>query len=62
MHKICLEVKDEQELRQLSATLTENNIKHKLWIEMPENIPTALALKVCLSSLHDLISPITSLP
>ena len=62
MHKICLEVKDEQELRQLSATLTENNIKHKLWIEMPENIPTALALKVCLSSLHDLISLITSLP
>lgn len=35
----------ENELRKLSADLVTNDIKHKLWIEQPENIATCIALK-----------------
>lgn len=45
MHKIVLEVKDEESLTQLAKRLTEDNIGHKLWIEQPENFPTCLATK-----------------
>ncbi|KAL5290554.1 PTRHD1 family protein [Megaselia abdita] len=45
MHKVCLEAKDETELVKISEKLKENDIKFKLWIEQPENIPTCLAVK-----------------
>ncbi|KAK8789857.1 hypothetical protein WA158_006637 [Blastocystis sp. Blastoise] len=45
MHKILLQVSNEDELRSISKLLSDNKICHKLWIEQPENIPTALAIK-----------------
>ncbi|XP_063701679.1 putative peptidyl-tRNA hydrolase PTRHD1 [Culicoides brevitarsis] len=45
MHKVVLEAPDEQSLTKLAQTLTENDIKHKLWVEQPENYPTCIALK-----------------
>jgi peptidyl-tRNA hydrolase len=45
MHKIVVAVPNEQELTLLADTLDKNNIKHKLWIEQPENFPTCLAIK-----------------
>jgi peptidyl-tRNA hydrolase len=39
------QAKDEEQLKKLSKTFEENEIKHKLWIEMPENTPTCVALK-----------------
>ncbi|XP_046675106.1 putative peptidyl-tRNA hydrolase PTRHD1 [Homalodisca vitripennis] len=45
MHKIILEVPDEESLKKLSEKLDENAISHKLWIEQPENIATCLAVK-----------------
>ncbi|XP_030747998.1 putative peptidyl-tRNA hydrolase PTRHD1 [Sitophilus oryzae] len=45
MHKVVLEAPDEQSLIHLKTKLEENAIKHKLWIEQPENIPTCLAVK-----------------
>lgn len=45
MHKITLEAPSREILEELSTSL--NNAKpaivHKLWIELPESIPTALA-------------------
>lgn len=45
MHKVVLEAKNEQELVSVKDKLVENNIKHKLWVEQPENIPTCLVCK-----------------
>lgn len=45
MHKVVLEATDESSLNKLRDTLNENDIKHKLWIEQPENIPTCLVAK-----------------
>ena len=45
MHKVTLEVPDEPALRELSATLETAGIAHKLWVEMPESVATALATK-----------------
>merc|ERR1712223_27536 len=45
MHKIVLEVKDENELKKIDDKLTEGTIDHKLWIEQPENFPTCLAVR-----------------
>lgn len=45
MHKIVLESPNEQSLINLKTKLEENSIKHKLWIEQPENIPTCLAVR-----------------
>ena len=45
MHKVILEVKDEAAILALAETLKQANIDHYLWNELPENIPTALALK-----------------
>lgn len=36
---------DEESLKTLSENLTEESIKHKLWVEQPENIVTCLAIK-----------------
>ena len=45
MHKVVKECKGEPQLKTLAEKLTAEGIAHKLWIEMPENIPTAIALK-----------------
>lgn len=58
MHKIVLQTSDKMNLTQLSEKLTEAETKfreegsqdeegfpeHYLWIELPENIPTCLAM------------------
>ncbi len=43
--QVVLEVKGESQLRFLSQKLEEAGVKHKLWIEQPENYPTCLATK-----------------
>ena len=46
MHKIILGIDgNEKELIELTELLKQNSIEHYLWIEQPENIPTALAVK-----------------
>ncbi|KAF5286662.1 hypothetical protein FQR65_LT12493, partial [Abscondita terminalis] len=45
MHKVVLEINNESSLNNLKDNLIENQIKHKLWIEQPENIPTCLVTK-----------------
>jgi len=45
MTKVVLEAKGEAQLRNLAQKLTEAGVKHKLWIEQPENYPTCLAFK-----------------
>ena len=45
MHKVIKECKGEPQLRTLAEKLAADNICHKLWMEQPENIPTAIALK-----------------
>lgn len=45
MHKVILEAPDEKALRQLADKLTEADVKHKLWVEQPEDFPTCLAVK-----------------
>ena len=45
MHKVVKEVKGEPQLSTLAQKLTSEGLDFKLWIEQPENIPTAIALK-----------------
>jgi peptidyl-tRNA hydrolase len=45
MHKVIKECKGEPQLRTLAEKLAADNICHKLWMEQPEDIPTAIALK-----------------
>ena len=45
MHKIVVSVLNETDLLALSNQLKENEIKHKLWTEQPENYATCLATK-----------------
>lgn len=45
MHKVVLEAPDEKSLVSLKEKLTSDDVKHKLWVEQPENIPTCLVAK-----------------
>jgi len=45
MHKVVKECKGEAQLMTLAEKLTSEGMVFKLWMEQPENIPTALALK-----------------
>lgn len=45
MTTIILALKDQQELMECHDELTHLNADHVIWNEMPENIPTAIALK-----------------
>lgn len=45
MTTIILALKDQQELTQCHEELACLNADHVIWNEMPENIPTAIALK-----------------
>lgn len=42
---MSFQIENEDELRKLSELLDANDIKHKLWIEMPENIATCISAK-----------------
>ena len=41
--QVVLEVKGETQLRNLATKLEEAGIRHKLWMEQPEDIPTCIA-------------------
>mmetsp|Transcript_8691 Transcript_8691/g.26149 ORF Transcript_8691/g.26149 Transcript_8691/m.26149 type:complete len:165 (-) Transcript_8691:22-516(-) len=43
MTKAVLEVKGEPQLTNLAAKLSEAGVKHHLWVEQPEAVPTCLA-------------------
>ncbi|KAJ3390263.1 peptidyl-tRNA hydrolase domain-containing protein 1 [Lobulomyces angularis] len=43
MHKVCLEVKNESQLMEISKNFKENNIIHESWIELPEDIFTCIS-------------------
>lgn len=45
MHKIVLDGLNQENLIELKEILIRDNIKHKLWIEQPENIATCLVVK-----------------
>eukprot|EP01064_Diplonema_japonicum_P010797 TRINITY_DN18030_c1_g7_i1.p2 TRINITY_DN18030_c1_g7~~TRINITY_DN18030_c1_g7_i1.p2 ORF type:complete len:147 (+),score=32.41 TRINITY_DN18030_c1_g7_i1:47-442(+) len=45
MHKVVLKCKNLSELLKLQTKVKENGIPHKLWLELPEETPTALATK-----------------
>ncbi|XP_047070414.1 putative peptidyl-tRNA hydrolase PTRHD1 [Lolium rigidum] len=47
MHKVTLEVKGETQLKNLAEKLEAAGVRHKLWIEQPENIPTCIATAPC---------------
>lgn len=41
--QVVLEATGEDQLHNIASTLEEAGIPYKLWIEQPENFPTALA-------------------
>ena len=41
--QVVLEVKGEIQLQNLAKKLAEAGVRHKLWMEQPENIPTCIA-------------------
>ncbi len=43
MHKVTLEAGSRDALEGVAAALAGANVSHKLWVEMPEGIPTCLA-------------------
>jgi peptidyl-tRNA hydrolase len=43
MHKVTLEAGSRESLEGVAASLAAANVAHKLWVEMPEGIPTCLA-------------------
>lgn len=43
MHKVVLQAKDEAELATVSSSLDAAGLKHWRWVELPENVPTAIA-------------------
>lgn len=48
--QVVLECKGETQIRNLSAKLSEAGVPHKMWVEQPEDYPTALATKPCRKS------------
>ena len=45
MHKVTKECKGEPQLLTLAEKLQAEGVAHRVWMEQPENIPTAIALK-----------------
>eukprot|EP00471_Norrisiella_sphaerica_P011180 CAMPEP_0184504314 /NCGR_PEP_ID=MMETSP0113_2-20130426/52400_1 /TAXON_ID=91329 /ORGANISM="Norrisiella sphaerica, Strain BC52" /LENGTH=148 /DNA_ID=CAMNT_0026893953 /DNA_START=835 /DNA_END=1281 /DNA_ORIENTATION=- len=56
MHKVVLSAKDAKALHKAAETLTKGGIGYKLWIEQPENIPTAIAT---FPAPRDVVKPLT---
>lgn len=52
--QVVLEANGEEQLRKIAEQLEQDNIEHKLWIEQPENIPTALA---CAPNKKSIVGP-----
>lgn len=48
--QVVLEAKGVEQLRNLSEKLAAADVVHKLWVEQPENVPTALATQPCRKS------------
>lgn len=46
MRKVILDCPDESTLINVSSDLEAKQIAHKLWVELPENIPTCIATMV----------------
>uniref|UniRef100_A0A0E0DHZ8 peptidyl-tRNA hydrolase n=1 Tax=Oryza meridionalis TaxID=40149 RepID=A0A0E0DHZ8_9ORYZ len=44
---VTLEVKGETQLKNLAEKLEAAGVRHKVWIEQPENIPTCIATAPC---------------
>ena len=45
MHKIIVAAESEAALQGVSTALHAASVGHKLWVELPEGIPTCLATK-----------------
>lgn len=45
MHKVVLGADSEESVRETASALEAAGIEHKLWIEQPDNIVTALATR-----------------
>ncbi|NXO16188.1 PTRD1 hydrolase, partial [Oriolus oriolus] len=45
MRTVVLEAPDENSLLDLAEALRRNGVEHRLWTELPEGIPTCLALR-----------------
>lgn len=45
MYKVVKEVKGEPQLLTLAEKLRAEGVAHRVWVEQPEAIPTAIALK-----------------
>ena len=43
MHKVTLEAPSREVLESVAASLSSARVPHHLWLELPENVPTALA-------------------
>lgn len=43
MHKVVLGAENEEDLREVSKSLEEANIGHKLWLEQPDNVYSCVA-------------------
>ena len=41
--QVVLEIKGEEQLLNLASKLQEAGVRHKLWVEQPEDFPTCLA-------------------
>lgn len=41
--QVVLEVKGEEQLRNVAAKLEQAGVRHKLWVEQPEDFPTCVA-------------------
>jgi peptidyl-tRNA hydrolase len=41
--QVVLEVKGETQLQNLASKLKDAGVRHRLWMEQPENIPTCIA-------------------
>lgn len=50
MHTVVLETDNENKLLRLAEQLQGENVKFVVWKEQPENVATAIAIKVCESS------------
>ncbi|WKS79600.1 hypothetical protein CPCDC_8g3410 [Cryptosporidium sp. 43IA8] len=50
MRKVVLNCPDEKTLRNVSSDLKARKVIHKLWVELPESIPTCIATIV--SEIH----------
>eukprot|EP00762_Andalucia_godoyi_P006312 ANDGO_05923.mRNA.1 hypothetical protein len=50
MHKVCVSSPSKEHLEQISQQLSTAGVRHKLWIEQPENIPSCIATAPMLKS------------